>query len=314
MLSILNRQVAEESLLEAVDEALEAHLIEEVPGASEIYYFSHTLIQETLSAELSTSRRVRLHAQIGEALEELYQDDLEAHVAELARHFSEAVRVTGSEKLVRYSLLAGEHALASHSYEEALSHFQRALAAKESRSASAGSGRGMDAETAALLFGLGRAQDATLQNEEARASLSRALDYYVEVAEVPGAVAVAEYPLQPVSGRVQLTQLATRALAMVPADSHEAGRLLSTYGLTLYQETGDSEGAQAAFSRSVTIAQREGDLNLEMRTLAAAADVDWYHLRFQEVLEKGGRAIELASCVDDTPRRGACQLLRWTSS
>ena len=32
-----------------------------------------------------------------------------------------------------------------------------------------------------------------------------------------------------------------------------------------------------------------------------AADADWYHLRFQEVLEKGGRAIELASCVDDTP-------------
>jgi len=123
----------------------------------------------------------------------------------------------------------------------------------------------------------------------------------VEVAEVPGAVAIAEYPLQPVSGRVQLTQLVTRALALVPADSHEAGRLLSTYGLTLYQETGDSEGAQVAFSRSVTIAQREGDLNLEMRTLAAAADVDWYHLRFQEVLEKGGRAIELASCVDDTP-------------
>jgi len=25
------------------------------------------------------------------------------------------------------------------------------------------------------------------------------------------------------------------------------------------------------------------------------------NLRFQEVLEKGGRAIELASCVDDTP-------------
>ncbi len=42
-------------------------------------------------------------------------------------------------------------------------------------------------------------------------------------------------------------------------------------------------------------------MNLEMRTLAAAADADWYHLRFQEVLEKGGRAIELASCVDDTP-------------
>jgi len=39
---------------------------------------------------------------------------------------------------------------------------------------------------------------------------------------------------------------------------------------------------------------------------------DWYHLRFQEVLEKGGRAIELASCVDDTPAE-VLSSLNWNS-
>ncbi len=36
-----------------------------------------------------------------------------------------------------------------------------------------------------------------------------------------------------------------------------------------------------------------------MQTLAFGADVDWYHFRFQDSLEKGLRAIELAERVDD---------------
>ena len=69
--------------------------------------------------------------------------------------------------------------------------------------------------------------------------------------------------------------------------------------MILYQETGDAEGAQEAFDRALAIARREADPALEMRTLAAATDVDWYHLRFPEVLDKGQRAIELAHRVDD---------------
>ncbi len=48
--------------------------------------------------------------------------DVEAHVAELAHHFVQAESVLGEEKIVRYSLLAGEQALASYGYEEALEH------------------------------------------------------------------------------------------------------------------------------------------------------------------------------------------------
>ena len=74
------------------------------------YQFTHALIQETLTEVLSLTRRVRLHARIAETLEELYGDSSEAHAAELARHFAQAEAVTGSNKLVHYSLLAGERA------------------------------------------------------------------------------------------------------------------------------------------------------------------------------------------------------------
>ena len=128
LLNTISDEITEDQLLEVVDEALGAHLVEELPGGLERYQFSHALIQRTLAGELSTSRRVRLHARIAEGLEEFYGTNAEAHAAELVYHFAEAQAVLGTEKLVHYSLLAGERALTSYVWEEALSHFERALA------------------------------------------------------------------------------------------------------------------------------------------------------------------------------------------
>ncbi len=75
LLKALSADTDESRLLELLDEALEARVIEENAGRGERYQFSHSLIQRTLAEELSTSRRVRLHARIGEALEELYGND-----------------------------------------------------------------------------------------------------------------------------------------------------------------------------------------------------------------------------------------------
>ena len=75
-------------------------------------------------------------------------------------------------------------------------------------------------------------------------------------------------------------------------------------------EEGDYDGAREAFARALAIARREGDVALEMQTLADAANVDMLHSRYQESLEKGMRAIELAHHVDD-PRADA--LARYTT-
>ena len=74
---------SEDRLLELLEEALRAHVIEELPGVGR-YQFTHALIQGTLADELSLTRRARLHARIAEALEELYGAEVEAHAAELA--------------------------------------------------------------------------------------------------------------------------------------------------------------------------------------------------------------------------------------
>lgn len=91
---------SDEGLLTAIEEALSARLIEELPEGRERYHFSHSLVQESLVQDLSTGRRARLHAQIGEALERTYGEEAEVHAAELALHFAQAESVAGTEKLV----------------------------------------------------------------------------------------------------------------------------------------------------------------------------------------------------------------------
>ena len=291
LLHTLNGGISEERLLDVLDEALLAHVLEELAQPVGRYQFSHALIQDTLAAELSINRKVRVHARVAEALEELYAADAEAHADQLAHHFAEAQTVLGPEKLVRYSLLAGHRALANYAYEGALEHFQRALAAIEHRATGA--------NVAAILFDLGRAQGAAGQVREAWGNLNRAFDYYFEAQAVDRAVAVAEYPLFFVPGLTETTRMASRALTLVPPDSQEAGRLLCRYGLLLNLETADYQAAQEALSQALAIAQETKDAALELGALANAADVDFYHLRWPQVLERSEQAIELACRADD---------------
>ena len=159
----------------------------------------------------------------------------------------------------------------------------------------------MDAETADLLFGLGRAQAATAQvhqMQEAIDTLNRALDYYIKVEDVPRVMAMVEYPFTIWTGFTRANELIARALDLVPPDSPEAGRLFPRYGYSLYMEIGDFHNAQEAFNRALTIARQEQDAALEMQTLALASFVEWNNLHLAECLEKSLYAIELSHLAD----------------
>jgi tetratricopeptide (TPR) repeat protein len=286
--------LSDEKLLAAVEEALAARVVEELPRAVGRFRFTHALMQETLSAELSTTRRVRLHALIADALEELYGDDAESHAAELAYQFAEAVTVLGPEKLIRYSRLAGEQAYTAHAYEDAIVHFQRALTAKE--------GKPTNDETAGLLFALVRSEFLGRQRydlDEALARMRRAFEYYAEAGDTDHAVELAAHPIPPVWGETPVPQLLSRALAMVPPDSLDAGRILANVGRFAGTNDGDYQGACNAFERSLAIARQQGDETLERRVLALAARVDWWHLRWEECVTKSSQALELAQAAND---------------
>jgi tetratricopeptide (TPR) repeat protein len=111
-------------LLERLDEGLAVQVIEEAPGPAGSFRFVHGLIRETLYGDLSATRRARLHAAVGEALERTIASE-----AELAHHFIEAAPVGDPGKALDHAERAGHEALAALAYERAAELFDAALAA-----------------------------------------------------------------------------------------------------------------------------------------------------------------------------------------
>ena len=99
-LNALIVDITEDRLIEVLDEALMARVVEELPNSIGRYQFTHALTQETLLEELTVARRVRLHAKIAQALEELYGDKADEHATELVTHLTKAETILGNEKVV----------------------------------------------------------------------------------------------------------------------------------------------------------------------------------------------------------------------
>jgi len=117
---------SEDELLDALEEALAAQLLEERGKLS--YGFTHGLIRATLYDELSSPRRVRLHRQIAEALEVLHADSIDDHLGELAAHYMASTGHT-EHKAIEYSIRAARKAAEMVAWEDAAQHYQRALEA-----------------------------------------------------------------------------------------------------------------------------------------------------------------------------------------
>ncbi len=153
-------EVVEEQLREAVH----AHLVLDNQQAT--MTFSHDKIRECLYAEVSTSRRRRLHGIIGQLLEERYASAKVLsvqHLAELAFHFA---RSPDRAKGIEYSHRAAGQALQTFAAQEAMIHYQTALDLLGSEEGPRGD----------LLLGLGEA--SLLAGKEAEAVKSYAAAYH----------------------------------------------------------------------------------------------------------------------------------------
>ena len=184
---------------------------------------------------------------------------ISAHGAELAHHFSQAVPVLGSEKMLQYTLLAGERALAFYAHEEAVEHFNRGLAAKDVDLL--GKTTAADAQAAHLLYGLARAKSALFSYrpaylQEAVANLRSAFEYHIEAGDTDRALELAQTPLRTNPGeRSGLADILGLALDIAPQDSSDRGHLLSIYGYVAAMENGDYPAADRAFEEAFEIAR-----------------------------------------------------------
>lgn len=258
-LSRLVDDLDQDMLLGLLEEAETARIIEEVVGVAGRYQFAHALIGQTLVDELQTTRRVRVHARIAEVFEEIFGDDADRNAGELAHHFAEAETVLGSEKVIRYSVIAGERALAASNYAEAERNFRQAELSNTDLPE--------DDFTARTYRGLAMVLTNAEQMPVRQAGwdyLVRAFDYYVGVEEIDAAVAIAEIPVafHRLRGTANLT---ARAVELLDPKSLRAGYLLTRHSIGVRDELGDFEEDVRLLELAQVIAEAHKDKLLEAR-------------------------------------------------
>ena len=250
-------------------------------------------MQETLTGELSITRRVRLHARIAETLERLYGEEAQENAPELAYHFGEAEAVLGTEKLVHYSIVAGSRAFDSAGFEDARHHYGIAYAAIKDGDE--------DARFATVTSGLGRAicivpGDKGMQ--EGWDLIARASGIYLELGDSSSAIELAQFPAM--FGRLTGTAtVVASALEIADPLSIEAGRLNARYSIALVDNNADLDGARAALDRADTVAEEHGDLTLKARVLVHATQAEMAAYDMRKAVELGEPLIAAAEAADD---------------
>ena len=99
--------MADDALLDAIEEAEPPALIEDVSAGREArYQFVHEQIRQTLLAALSLPRRQRLHLRIADALEAA-PAGAEKNAGEIAFHLYQAGAAADPGRTTRFLLTAG---------------------------------------------------------------------------------------------------------------------------------------------------------------------------------------------------------------
>ena len=289
-------EMEQERLLDALEEAVAARLISEVVGYPVRFHFTHALVRETLYNELSTARRVRLHRRIAQSIEALYAADLDAHLAELSFHYSEAAQSVAVATAVDYARRAGQQALEQLAYEEATAHFDRAL---QSLDLSEGDERATRAD---MLVQRARGREASgdLQGAKtdylAAAELARSLGdaYLLAQAALGWAGAFTTGAMNP-----EIVALLEAALDLLPEhDSVERCGVLCRLSFEIYWG-GDHDRMRELATAGVEMARRIGDPSILGPGLQVAAllydDISEAEVRLGMMQE----AIEAADLLRD---------------
>lgn len=116
------------ALVAALDEAVAAQLLDDVPSPRPTYRFRHALVQSVLYEDQSAARRALAHRSVASAIEEVHSATIDHYVAALAHHHLEAMR-DNSDTAVSYSTRAAAEAMAQFAFADAVMWYRRAIEA-----------------------------------------------------------------------------------------------------------------------------------------------------------------------------------------
>ena len=291
-------ELAEDDLLDVLDEAVSARVVTDVPAAPGRLRFAHVLIRDTLYEGLTGMRRARLHRRALEVLEGLHGEDSGSEVSRLVHH---AIAGRDFEKALRHAWRAGDGALRQLAYEEAARLYRTAMDALDAAD------RPDEAARCRLLLSLGEAEDCAGERAAARTAFlaaaqgARSLGLRRELA-----LAAIGYGGRLVWGRAgyddQLVPVLQEGLAAA-GDEHPVLRVRLLARLAGALRDDPARERRDALSReAVELGRRTGDLAALAYALNGRAAAIMAPDTGEEVLALGTELSELGERIGDRER------------
>ena len=295
-------------LLDGLDQAIAARLIEPVPGATARCRFVHALVRETLYDGLSSRERLRLHASAGDALAAVHAEHLEPYLDALAHHYGQAALTGDAAKAVDYAVRAGRRAASIWAYEEAAVQLDRALELREHRPHSGATRERSGSETSrdVLLRELGenlwKAGDVTRAKEtfQRAAALGRAQHSPAQFARAALGFGGGFRGFDLGVIEPALIALLEEALRLLPRQSGPLrGRVMARLAVALYHVPDSLQRRQTLSREAVAIAERSGDPATHLAALYSRHWAIWGPDNLTDRLEAADAMIRLAEHTGD---------------
>ena len=125
-LAVLEHVLGSDKLLDALDEAVAAGLIDDAAGGR--YHFAHALTRDAVYGGIGRARRSDLHRRAAAALEAVHGLEPSPELGMIALHLLEAGRPEDRDRAVGLAERAADWALERDAYEQAVTLLTRALA------------------------------------------------------------------------------------------------------------------------------------------------------------------------------------------
>jgi hypothetical protein len=261
----------ESRLLDQLEGAVAASLLEESTEHVGRFRFVHALINQTLYEGLGATRRARMHQRVAQALEELYGADPGERLGELALHWRLATAAVDRPKAADYAARAGQQALDSLAPAEAARLFGDAVELLGTRDT---------VERCQVLIGLGEAQRLTgdAGYRETLLEASR-IASTVNDAELAAKAALANSSgIASVIGESDTEKLASIERALELDDGSDLGRrarLCALHATELLYDSAELEHRRALADEAIALARRAGEPGALAHVLHNAFSAIW---------------------------------------
>ena len=298
---------AEDAVRVAIDQAVDARLMASVAETSR-YRFRHALVREFLYAQSPTAQRQQWHADLAARLEKGRNDNPALPVSAIAHHYAMAGAMGDPTKAFKYSVLAGDQAIAALAYEDAVSHYRQAVTCQQEHLLDA-TGRYH------LLLALGDAHRKAGNWEESRDSFREAAQLARTLGESGSLFARAALGFCGLIARAPVDQeavaLLREALALVGEENTEIRvRLLCALAFALHFDA-EPQTRMSLSAEAIIAARALNEPSHLAEALEARLNARVGRCGTDELEQLASEAVALGQSCNDQGRVFRCRIFRY---